>query len=782
MATSTTNYSFTLPEVGGDTDQWGSQLNANWTLADSTLKTIEDSVGDDVTLTGNDYLTISGQAITVGDVDLTTDVTGTLPVASGGTGLAALGSANQVLAVNATADGLEFQTVSGSGTVTSVAITGADGIEIDSGSPISSSGTIALGINSTTLSTHLGLGSLATQSSVTESQISDLGSYITASSTDTLTNKSGNISQWTNDANYITAESNDLSAAVTWANVPDGNITESSVTQHQAALSITESQISDLQSYLTAEANDLSSSVTWANVPDANITQSSVTQHEAALTITESQISDLCSYQPSDAGLTSIAGLTTTANKMLYTTAADTYAVTALTTAGRALLDDADAAAQRITLGLGTAATSNTSAFEAAGSVSTHAALTEVHGISAFGATLVDDADAPAARTTLGLGSLATQSTITESQISDLQSYLTAEVNDLGTAVTGTLGIGNGGTGLTALGSAGQVLTVNSGANALEYQTPLVALPITDSAGNNVLSESGSVVTLTADTAVIEGSSSGDLVRITQTGTGNAIVVEDETNPDSTPFVVTNDGKVGIGCSPSQKLQVQSTGGTILSIKDVTSGSGDYSNIWFGDESAEYAGFLGYNHSTDAMTFGTSATERMRIDSSGNLLVGYTSSNGSYKLQVNSQIYATSSTIATSDFNYKENITPLDGALSLVSQLNPVQFDWKEHSIHEFDRNQPTIGFIAQEVQQVLGEQPYLNSIVKSNECVLEPEETDQEGNVIKEAVTEEFLGIAESNLVALLTKAIQEQQTLIESQQSQIDALTARIEALENT
>ena len=42
-----------------------------------------------------------------------------------------------------------------------------------------------------------------------------------------------------------------------------------------------------------SELNDLTAAVTWANVPDANITQSSVTQHQAALTITESQISDL---------------------------------------------------------------------------------------------------------------------------------------------------------------------------------------------------------------------------------------------------------------------------------------------------------------------------------------------------------------------------------------------------------------------------------------------------------------------------------------------------------
>jgi len=54
-------------------------------------------------------------------------------------------------------------------------------------------------------------------------------------------------------AGYLTAETNDLSAAVTWTNVPSGNITQGSVTQHQAALSITESQISDLQSYLTSE-------------------------------------------------------------------------------------------------------------------------------------------------------------------------------------------------------------------------------------------------------------------------------------------------------------------------------------------------------------------------------------------------------------------------------------------------------------------------------------------------------------------------------------------------
>jgi hypothetical protein len=52
------------------------------------------------------------------------------------------------------------------------------------------------------------------------------------------------------------SEVNDLSSIVTWANVPDANITESSVTQHSGALTITESQIVDLGNYLTDVVND----------------------------------------------------------------------------------------------------------------------------------------------------------------------------------------------------------------------------------------------------------------------------------------------------------------------------------------------------------------------------------------------------------------------------------------------------------------------------------------------------------------------------------------------
>jgi hypothetical protein len=61
--------------------------------------------------------------------------------------------------------------------------------------------------------------------------------------------------------------------------------------------------------------------------------------------------------QAYNAGLASIAGLTTLADRMIYTTASNTYAVTTLTSFGRSLVDDVDAAGGRTTLGLGTMAT-----------------------------------------------------------------------------------------------------------------------------------------------------------------------------------------------------------------------------------------------------------------------------------------------------------------------------------------------------------------------------------------------------------------------------------------
>ena len=66
----------------------------------------------------------------------------------------------------------------------------------------------------------------------------------------------------------------------------------------------------------------------------------------------------------------------------------------------------------------------------------------------------------------------------------------------------------------------------------------------------------------TFNSGIFSGSTSTDLVRITQTGSGNALRVEDNANPDSTSFIIDNDGQVGIKTSqPNYDLDVR---GTIL--------------------------------------------------------------------------------------------------------------------------------------------------------------------------------------------------------------------------
>jgi oxalate decarboxylase/phosphoglucose isomerase-like protein (cupin superfamily) len=119
--------------------------------------------------------------------------------------------------------------------------------------------------------------------------------------------------------------------------------------------------------------------------------------------------------QPYDATLTAIAGVTTAADKLIYFNGVDTAAACDFTSAGRALLDDADAAAQRATLGLviGT----NVQAYDVelaalAGLTSAANALPYFTGsgtastttLTSFARTLLDDVDAAAMLTTLGIG------------------------------------------------------------------------------------------------------------------------------------------------------------------------------------------------------------------------------------------------------------------------------------------------------------------------------------------------------------------------------------------
>lgn len=73
---------------------------------------------------------------------------------------------------------------------------------------------------------------------------------------------------------------------------------------------------------------------------------------DSAKPISTLQQTGLDAKQGLDATLTALAGLATGANKLAYSTGTDTFSQTDLTAAGRALIDDADATAQIVTLGL----------------------------------------------------------------------------------------------------------------------------------------------------------------------------------------------------------------------------------------------------------------------------------------------------------------------------------------------------------------------------------------------------------------------------------------------
>jgi hypothetical protein len=244
---------------------------------------------------------------------------------------------------------------------------------------------------------------------------------------------------------------------------------------------------------------------------------------------------------------------------------------------------------------------------------------------------------------------------------------------------------------------------------------------------------------------------------------------------------------LGIGTSsPATKLNIENAGECQLQMA--------YSSTIFGRVGRLSSGnyeFSSYENG-GSLLFGTttsngSTTERMRIDSSGTLFIGATSSpsgtqrlvltaNGSAGIEpmLFNELRSTSATenyvlfyrngsqvgsitntlsatayVTSSDYRLKENITPMTGALAIVAQLKPVTYKWK---VDGSDGQ----GFIAHELQEVVP-----NAVVGSKDAI------DSDGKP-------KYQGIDTSFLVATLTKAIQEQQALIES-------LTTRLTALEN-
>lgn len=288
-----------------------------------------------------------------------------------------------------------------------------------------------------------------------------------------------------------------------------------------------------------------------------------------------------------------------------------------------------------------------------------------------------------------------------------------------------------------------------------------------------------------------------------QVSSDNTGILELRTGTGSGTTAVTVDTSqnVGIGTSsPTSRLHVRSSGSIIR--METTAVRGNGSNyLHFTDPTGD-KGYVGYiSGSTDDfsiysalagnMQFFTGATERARITSTGEILVGTTSNPNGVLLRLNATNSAnsgraiqtvtdTTSTVSaiffsnpngnvgsvsvatnsvayntTSDYRLKENVQPMQGALATVAQLKPVTYTWKADG-------SAGQGFIAHELQEVVpdcvaGEKDAVETYI------------DEEGN---EQTRPAYQGIDTSFLVATLTAAIQELNAKVEAQAAEIAAL----------
>ena len=245
---------------------------------------------------------------------------------------------------------------------------------------------------------------------------------------------------------------------------------------------------------------------------------------------------------------------------------------------------------------------------------------------------------------------------------------------------------------------------------------------------------------------------------------------------------------LGIGTSsPSVPFEVQTASGSSYTVNLVGRSSDNASTVNFWNSGKSARNFI-YSDPTTGMQFGTSGSERARIDSSGNLLVGKTSSDpttgagtligpsgaiyatqtastnsnytyhvystgaGTYRFYVGmgGTVYATSTTIsAISDQRLKENVQDLDVGLDAVMALKPRKFDWKAGKGKDTKGDR---GFIAQEFEQVF------------------PDLIDTWKDPAPEG--EEPYKSVRADLIPVLVKSIQEQQAMIAQLQADIASL----------
>jgi hypothetical protein len=132
--------------------------------------------------------------------------------------------------------------------------------------------------------------------------------------------------------------------------------------------------------------------------------------------------------------------------------------------------------------------------------------------------------------------------------------------------------------------------------------------------------------------------------------------------------------------------------------------------------------------------FFSNNAERMRITAGGEVYVAGTTDQGAYNLQVaGTGVWGAGAYVNGSDARIKDDVAPIMSGLDVVTKLRPVQFRYKESWSKERFL-QP--GFIAQELQEAMSDQPYLEGVV-------------QQGP--------QYMSVAYQSLIPVLTKAIQE-------------------------
>jgi hypothetical protein len=132
----------------------------------------------------------------------------------------------------------------------------------------------------------------------------------------------------------------------------------------------------------------------------------------------------------------------------------------------------------------------------------------------------------------------------------------------------------------------------------------------------------------------------------------------------------------------------------------------------------------------------------------------------------------------SSDYRLKEDWQPLQGAITRLNQLKPVNFAWKVDGGR-------VDGFLAHEVQEVVPEAvtgtkdevASLGNVLDANgqviqSGVLQPDELEEGQTWTKTGERPVYQGIDQAKLVPLLTAAIQEQQAIIEQLKADVAAL----------